>query len=804
MATIPEITDRLEAATEKAENASQIIYDVANGDATTEVPTASGPTPTLKKWFQDLGSSVEPMLAGIPARLDKAILKYADYAAASSAASSLPDNQAVISPDLSGVLTAWETLSGNLVEVGKIEIDVTQFGARTTNTSAQNLAAFLNAEYVAGTDPIYVPSGVWKLTTPYDLGLKARYYGPGVLQFDIAEHKRRGGSSGSVSTPENYTLMYLYDSESDVRVLFDGVAQAITWVNYMTVQAPGSLQTVQVNIQVDGGRLPLGEAPASLLAGNSFGFGGGQVDPVAPPDAGWFGTDNTSYGTRSQMSTRRGVNNSSFGSRSLQLVRDGANNSGFGFNALYRLVDASDNTAIGSIAGEWLISGDGNTLLGAAAGGHLTNGNGNTNVGYFAGHDNMTGLENTNVGYRAGAHTGTSVTSEPGYINSVSIGAYAGAFSVGSFNSYTGYRAGCGPNNGSTGAYNVANGYFAARNITTAQYLVALGAGAAANITTGNNVVAIGGEAAENIAGGQDIVAAGFRALETGTANRTVALGTYALQSGAKTAMDGSTATGFQAGQMATANWLALYGYRSGKALTTGDNNCAFGPDSLLNATTGRLNLALGAGSLNLKIDGTPFNLTGCTGVGQATRASGDNQVQLGASGTTTYAYGAVQDRSDARDKTADRDTILGLDFINALRPVDFKWDMRDDYFEKVSRTVEREIAEESWIDTGLVDSSGASIQRLEIMTSTVEEVVDEYVPIPKDGSKARSRYHHGLLAQEVRDVMERLGVDFGGFQDHSINGGCDVLSIGYTELIAPLIKAVQELSDRVKELESR
>ena len=38
--------------------------------------------------------------------------------------------------------------------------------------------------------------------------------------------------------------------------------------------------------------------------------------------------------------------------------------------------------------------------------------------------------------------------------------------------------------------------------------------------------------------------------------------------------------------------------------------------------------------------------------------------------------------------------------------------------------------------------------------------------------------------------------MDFGGFQDHAVNGGQDVLSLGYMELIAPLIKAVQELRE--------
>lgn len=109
MATIPEITDRLETATEKAENASQIIYDVANGDASTEVPTASGPTPTLKKWFQNLGSSVEPMLAGIPARLDKAVLIYQTKTDADAAA--LPDGQQVLVIDTQ---TVYEVSAGSL------------------------------------------------------------------------------------------------------------------------------------------------------------------------------------------------------------------------------------------------------------------------------------------------------------------------------------------------------------------------------------------------------------------------------------------------------------------------------------------------------------------------------------------------------------------------------------------------------------------------------------------------------------------------------------------------------------------
>ena len=179
---------------------------------------------------------------------------------------------------------------------------------------------------------------------------------------------------------------------------------------------------------------------------------------------------------------------------------------------------------------------------------------------------------------------------------------------------------------------------------------------------------------------------------------------------------------------------------------------------------------------------GSASALKNSTALGYDARVSGSNQVQLGNSDTTTYAYGSVQDRSDARDKADVRDTVLGLDFISALRPVDFRWDMRDDYFdvEEYEETVADEKGDE------------------------ITETRSRLVPIPKDGSKKRTRYHHGLIAQEVKAVMDEMGVDFGGYQDHKINGGKDVLTIGYAELVAPLIKAVQQLSAKVERLEAR
>lgn len=171
------------------------------------------------------------------------------------------------------------------------------------------------------------------------------------------------------------------------------------------------------------------------------------------------------------------------------------------------------------------------------------------------------------------------------------------------------------------------------------------------------------------------------------------------------------------------------------------------------------------------------ISVVNSTMLGSNSRVSGANQVQLGDSSTTTYVYGTVQNRSDERDKADIRDTVLGLDFICALRPVDYKWDMRDDYI--VVSEIEGQ------------DDEG---------NATITPVVTH---LERDGSKTRNRYHHGFIAQEVAQLIESTGIDFGGYQDHLLEGGCDVKTIGYDEVIGPMVKAIQQLTERVKALEA-
>jgi len=217
---------------------------------------------------------------------------------------------------------------------------------------------------------------------------------------------------------------------------------------------------------------------------------------------------------------------------------------------------------------------------------------------------------------------------------------------------------------------------------------------------------------------------------------------------------------------------------------TTGDGNTAVGGGALYSAVLINNNTAIGRDALN---GNTLYS--NCSGLGANTVVTASNQVQLGDSATTTYVYGTVQNRSDLRDKTEVRNTVLGLDFINELRPVDYKWDMREDY--------KTEKPNELALDATDEEKEAYKI----LMDAWLESV--KLDNITHDGTHTRNRYHHGLIAQEVQDVIEASGVDFGGFQDHSVSGGQDVLSIGYNELIAPMIKAIQELTARINVLEN-
>lgn len=122
----------------------------------------------------------------------------------------------------------------------------------------------------------------------------------------------------------------------------------------------------------------------------------------------------------------------------------------------------------------------------------------------------------------------------------------------------------------------------------------------------------------------------------------------------------------------------------------------------------------------------------------------------------TIYSNTGTINTSDQRLKTNIVISDLGLNFINKLNPVSYKF-----------------------IEGG-------------------KEVIDgDIVSIPG------SRTHYGLIAQEVKATLDESGVsDFAGWVKIDMSEEDSIQGLRYDQFIAPLIKAVQELTARVKALE--
>jgi len=219
----------------------------------------------------------------------------------------------------------------------------------------------------------------------------------------------------------------------------------------------------------------------------------------------------------------------------------------------------------------------------------------------------------------------------------------------------------------------------------------------------------------------------------------------------------------------------------------TGQGSVAVGDSSMNKLSTGRCNAALG------------WNAMGCVTTGCSNIAIGQNagntlttqscSINIGCCADQTAAgiacivascllTACFYETSDCRSKCSIKDLPYGLSFINLLRPVTYKWKPQKDKLDK---------------DGNLLEEG------------------------EKNHTGPRSSF--GLLGQEVKGALEKLGLgynDFGAYSDQEYENRNNpdfkksytmenkTVHLSYVGFIAPLIKAVQELSDEVTKLKSK
>lgn len=338
-----------------------------------------------------------------------------------------------------------------------------------------------------------------------------------------------------------------------------------------------------------------------------------------------------------------------------------------------------------------------------------------------------------------GLMTVSGLVNVNGQTTSYGVGAGTG----GAHNSFFGRNVA----NIATGSYNTGIGSYSMYNLTTGNYNSATGAFSLNKTTTGQRNVALGYSAMNRNTIGSYNTVTGFSALYYNTTgNRNVATGYEGLRSNT------------------TGNENTAIGYYALRSNTTGNENLASGSNTLRNNTIGSRNVAIGAYSLHNNVagsnntsigfqSGVGANYDNITCLGSFATATASDQVRIGASWVTSIGgYQNWTNLSDGRFKRSVKENVLGLDFVNALRPVSY------------------------YVDN---------------------EAVNEFLGIElKDKSiiPTTKRYQTGFIAQEVEATAKAVGFEHFGGVDAPENEKSHY-GLRYAEFVVPLVKSVQELS---------
>ena len=292
-----------------------------------------------------------------------------------------------------------------------------------------------------------------------------------------------------------------------------------------------------------------------------------------------------------------------------------------------------------------------------------------------------------------------------------------------------------------TGANNVAGGSGALDACTTGNHNVGVGYQALSALTDAQFCVAIGKDAGLSNISGDSLTLVGYHCGDAmETAATTVAMGVNAA--GAGTSCVDVTAIGDNAGNAITSgSYNTVVGQAAGDTITTGAGNTVVGAACDVSAT----------GAANQIVLGQNFT------------SPGDNTFAFGKSGNivqNTFTSNANwAQSSDERLKTNVNDNTLGLDFINDMQTKTYNW--------KPSNEVPKELTR-------------------------------HYSEINK---KDTDVLMYGMMAQEVKSAMDKHGnPNFTGWLEND-DGSQD---LSREMFVVPLIKAVQELSAKVEELEKK
>ena len=306
---------------------------------------------------------------------------------------------------------------------------------------------------------------------------------------------------------------------------------------------------------------------------------------------------------------------------------------------------------------------------------------------------------------------------------------------------------------------NTGVGYNALAANTTGDQNTAVGANCLDSNTTGDANTGVGRNCLEANTTGQYNTAVGFNGLQgNSTGSYNVAVGFQSLDD--NTTANNNTAVGYRALYLNTTGTdNTAVGKGVLKDCTTGYDNTAIGREALDSVTTGVKNTAVGPAGDDVTTGGNNLLLGYNAGSSQSPSGSittANNQICLGDDNIADlYCADTSISSSDKRDKTDIADFTHGLNWVNQLKPVTYRWDKR------------------TWYDNGT-----------------------------PDGSKKRNKKHIGFLAQDV------LAIEGNPTKDDmlvvNLNADDTAYGLKYERLVPVLVNAIKELSAKITALEAK
>lgn len=345
---------------------------------------------------------------------------------------------------------------------------------------------------------------------------------------------------------------------------------------------------------------------------------------------------------------------------------------------------------------------------------------------------------------------------------------------IGASNSFLGSSAG---NTTNTGSFNTGIGSISLGKLTTGHRNTATGYAALFSNTTGYRNVAMGTDALYYNTTGYENTANGNRSLSSNiVGNRNTAIGSYSMykeiRGSENTAVGGYSLYLDSSGIFNTAvGNNSLYNNEGfvGEGCF-GCLNTAIGWNALYNNKTGHNNTAIGSNA-----DIAEKYFSNATAIGAYAIATASNQVMLGSTDVeTVMAAGDYVIMSDGRFKKNIKEEVIGLNFINKLRPVTYNYDVH---------AMNKHITTNSSVK----DNTG-------ILSRNIDKIEEEAI-VRKEKKK-----YTGFIAQEVEEAAKKLNYDFTGVYKPANNN--DVYGLNYSGFVVPLVKAVQELDVKIKEID--